>query len=138
MNFYEIGYYTHEESEFIQLQHEATFSEDELEEMIISVAKEATSLSREVLLKDVDNILGEVTDREEDYKTPKDFMNYAIVNWAVGRLLCTKYGFSPLIITSSWYVQGWNNVYKPTWLEHHSSEGDSKRITRFSKAVGEE
>lgn len=136
MNFYEIGYYTYEESEFIQLQHDATFSENELEEMIILIAKDAATLGRDYYPKNQDNIVGELI-AWEDYKMPKHQINYASINWAVGRLLCERYGFSPLPIIASWHVQGWNNIYKPSWLEGHTADNDADRIKRFSEAVNE-
>ncbi len=126
MHIYQIGYFTHEESEYVQLSHKRLLCEGELSAMIESVAADAVRHTLHTY--------------HNPYKQSAeqwlDGLQYQEVQEHVARLLCERHGFKPVEFTATWEVQGWSSVVKPDWgAPDHCYQAAQDRMERFGSAV---
>ncbi len=110
---YKIGYYSHEESDYIELQHEKKFSDEELTEMISEYTVE--------IIKKM---------KQDDYvHSFQDIFNYG--DHGIIKYLKEKYGFKDIEYELSWTVFGWASIFdKSDW------EGDrDNHLEKITDAV---
>ncbi len=94
---YKIGYYSHEESDYVELQHEKKFSDDELTEMIADATVETIKKMK---------ITGDET------HSFQDIFNYGNDNLV--QYLIEKFGFKTIEYELNWSVFGWASLFDKT------------------------
>jgi hypothetical protein len=112
---YKIGYNSHEESDYVELQHEKRFSDEELTEMI--------SESTVEIIKKM---------KQDDYvHSFQDIFNYG--DHGIIKYLKEKYGFKDIEYELCWTVFGWASIFdKSDW------EGDrGNHLEKITGAVNE-
>jgi hypothetical protein len=110
---YKIGYHSHEESGYVELQHEKKFSDEELTEMI--------SESTVEIIKKM---------KQDGYvHSFQDIFNYE--DHSIIKYLREKYGFKDIGYELSWTVFGWASIFdKSDW------EGDrDNHLEKITDAV---
>lgn len=95
---YKIGYYSHEESDYVELQHEKKFSDDELTEMIADATVETIKK-----MKQIDN---DYTHSFRDIFEDPGLIQYLI----------EKFGFKRIEYELCINIFGWGSVFdKSDW-----------------------
>lgn len=116
---YKIGYYSHEESNYEELQHENKFSDDELTEMIAEATVETIKKAKMTDNHYIHNF--------QDVFDDKD--NSLII------YLIEKFGFKLIIYESTWNVFGWASIFdKDEWRDDRGEHLD--KITDIVNRVG--
>jgi len=101
---YKIGYHSHEESDYVELQHEKKFSDNELTEMIA----EATV---EIIKKRT----GNYTHNFQDIFGDSSLIQYLI----------EKFGFKLIEYELRWSAFGWASIFdKTNWKEDRGDHLD--------------
>lgn len=96
---YKIGYYSHEESNYVELQHEKKFSDEELTEMI----SEYTVYIIKIMKQNDDYI-----------HSFQDIFNSG--DQGIIQYLKEKYGFNDIEYELFWSVFGWASIFdKSDW-----------------------
>ncbi len=96
---YKIGYYSHEESDFVELQHDKKFSDDELTEMI---AKTTVDIIKK---------MKKVNDQTHNFQDIFNSEDHSII-----QCLIEKFGFKSVEYELYWSVFGWASVSdKTSW-----------------------
>ena len=99
MYYYNIGYYTFEESEYTQLIHKKKYSNNELKEIVeeayISIMK--------------DKKIGE---KRERYETRIQIVNPELIEY-----LINNKGFNKIEFHAEWCVFGWAHLFEEDWKE---------------------
>lgn len=112
---YKIGYYSHEESDYIELQHEKKFSDNELTELIAEATVETIKKMRKA---------GDYT-HSFQYIFRKDLIQYLI----------EKIGFKRIEYELCWNIFGWGSVFdKKDWKEDRDDHLD--KITEAVNGAG--
>lgn len=114
MYVYKIGYYSHEESDYVYLTHKEKFSSKQLREFVEKASLEAVALMKS----------------KDDY-----LHNYEDIHPEVINILTEKYGFSELKLTSGWICFGWGSIFvQSDWKE--SRDKNLKSLTKTLNKAG--
>jgi hypothetical protein len=108
---YKIGYYSHEESYYVELFHENKFMDNEITEMVA----DATI-----------SVIKKMKGREEGVHGFEDIMNDGLIQF-----LIEKYDFKRLTYENIWTVFGWASIFDKTdW------KGDrDERLNKLTDAL---
>ena len=93
INIYNIGYYSHEESSYVQLIHDQKYSETEF---------------KNIIFKAVENVLRKMKDKEIEL-IPLYFSFQSIFDNVIEELI-NSFGFRKLEYTASWDCFGWPSI----------------------------
>ena len=126
MHIYEIGYFSHEESHYIQLMHEEKFSSEQLEEKILACVPDiAGRIWDDSLAPVYDDIYeGQTPARAAKSRLRVDFpalMRGVYDDDREGHigtlrdLLCERFGFVPLVYDAGYYRWGWGDLISGDW-----------------------
>lgn len=152
---YEIGYYSHEESHYIQLMHEERFSAEQLEEMVLALVPE---IAERVWDDSLDPDLRDLDDDYSDIYPPDrarleaarsrlridfpDLMRGVYESDAeryvssLRSLLCERHGFQPLTFEASYTRWGWGDLVAGDWdYEDHDEAARSRLVAATHSAL---
>ena len=126
MHIYEIGYFSHEESHYIQLMHEEKFSQEQLEEKILACVPDIVKRIWD------DNLDPEYTDLDEGLEPPSAAKSRLRIDFpaimggvydhdkedlvsTLRQLLCERFGFVSLTYDAAYYRWGWGDLISGDW-----------------------
>lgn len=149
MFFYDIGYYTHEESWFFQVMHEKKFSKTQLEKMVLSCIPILVENLLDSQLSSRDGDTGK--DWKEDpyfigsnlsLRFP-DLMSGCYISPrkrtpSLSDVLCERFGFSPVKFQATYSRFGWGNILASDWEGHDGDEKAKARLTKVVRATFED
>lgn len=116
MYAYQIGYYSFEDSNYLQLLHKKKFNRQQFENRIQSCVKEALAC----YLKDQPN---GVVPRRHDANARITFNDLHVY---ISNILCQKHGFIPIKFQSSFSLFGWDDMVDPVgWRSE--TDGQSQK-----------
>lgn len=96
---YKIGYNSHEESDYVELQHETKFSDNELTEMLAEATVETIKKMKQT------------GDRTHNFQDIFYFENDSLI-----QCLIEKFGFKLIDYELCWSVFGWASIFdKKDW-----------------------
>lgn len=113
---YKIGYYSHEESDYVELQHEKKFSDNELSDMIAEATVETIKKMKRA---------GNYTHNFQDIFSEDSLIQYLI----------EKFGFRRIEYELNWNIFGWASIFdKADWKEDRDDRLD--KITEEVNKTG--
>lgn len=115
---YKIGYYSHEESNYVELQHEKQFNDDELTEMVAEATVETIKKMKRA------------GDRVHDFQHVFDNEGSNIAQY-----LIEKFGFKYIEYELCWRAFGWASIFDKTdWKDDRGNHLD--KITDIVNNAG--
>jgi hypothetical protein len=144
MHCYSLGYYSYEDSGFEWLLHENKFTEQEFEDMVLSVTpaiilreikKETKNIPRrikhvkesDIWNKDPEVMQAEIKDIEKQAKA----VRFEHIYKDVASALCARYGFQRAKREATYSIFGWANICDKDdgWTSDRQQDKQLERMT---------